>query len=232
MASYWEGKRALVTGGTSGLGRALALELAGRGAQVAIVARTREGLRETGRACPRELVTIQADVASKADTYRISAEALARLGGIDLLVNNASSLGPTPLRLLLDTECEDFASVLETNVLGPFRLTKALLPAMMLQRSGMVLNISSDAAVSAYSGWGAYGASKAALAQLSRIWDEETRARGVRFLSVDPGDMNTPMHAVAVPDADPATLADPRDAALKLLERLEALDRDSHRRTA
>ncbi len=233
MNSDWNGKKALITGGTSGLGRALALELAARGARVAIVARGLEGLAETVRsALPSELVAIQADVASKADTYRIAAEALARLGGIDLLVNNASALGPTPLRLLLDTECEDFGSVLETNVLGPFRLTKALLPSMLLKRGGTILNISSDAAVSAYPGWGAYGASKAALAHISRIWTEETRAQGVRFLSVDPGDMNTPMHAAAVPEADPATLADPRDAALRLLAHLGALSPNPVGRTA
>jgi len=102
-------------------------------------------------------------------------------------------------------------------VLGPFRLGKALLGALAASaRTGapsLVINISSDAAVTPYPGWGAYGASKAALHHLSRIWDAELREHGVRVFSVDPGDMDTPLHALAVPDADPATLQRPADAA-------------------
>jgi NAD(P)-dependent dehydrogenase (short-subunit alcohol dehydrogenase family) len=228
MKTAYNGKRVLITGGASGLGKALALELASQGARVAIMARHQAGLDETAQgARPLELITIRADIASKHDVYRISAEAIARLGGgIDLLINNASELGPTPLRPLLDTECEDFQKVLETNVLGPFRLTKAILPSFLLQGHGTVLNISSDAAVSAYPRWGAYGTSKAALAQLSKIWSEELKKKGIRFFSIDPGDMNTPMHKAAIPDADPKTLLDPHDAALKLL-RLIA-ERESH----
>src|SRR5215470_4393315 len=128
------------------------------------------------------------------------------LGGLDVLVNNASSLGPTPLALLADTECEDFEVALATNVLGPFRLTKALLGALTASarqgRGGLVINVSSDAAVNAYPTWGAYGASKAALAHLSRIWSEELASEGVRFVSLDPGDMDTPLHAIAAPDTD------------------------------
>jgi NAD(P)-dependent dehydrogenase (short-subunit alcohol dehydrogenase family) len=209
-------KKVLITGGTSGLGRAMALELSARGARVAIVARNPKALDEMEET--HGVITIQGDVAAKEDIYRISGEALARLGGIDLLVNNASYLGTAPLRLLADTDCEDFSRVLETNVLGPFRLTKAILPSMLLQRRGTVLNISSDAAVNAYPKWGAYSASKAALAHLSKIWAQEVSEYGVRFFAVDPGDMNTPMHSAAVPDADPADLLDPRTAALRLLD--------------
>jgi len=154
----------------------------------------------------------------KEDIYRISGEALAQLGSVDLLINNASYLGATPLRLLADTDCEDFAQVLETNVLGPFRLTKAILPSMLLQKHGTVLNISSDAAINPYPKWGAYGTSKAALAHLTRIWSEELREHGVRFVALDPGDMNTPMHAAAIPDSDPTQLSDPHTAALRLLD--------------
>jgi NAD(P)-dependent dehydrogenase (short-subunit alcohol dehydrogenase family) len=141
---------------------------------------------------------------------------------LDILINNASDLGPVPLALLGDTECEDFQRALNTNVLGPFRLTKALLGALSASaregRGGVVVNISSDAAVNAYPRWGAYGASKAALAHLTRIWDEEQRTDGIRFLAIDPGDMDTPMHAAAVPDADPATLKRPEDAAREILD--------------
>lgn len=211
----WSGKRVLVTGGTSGLGRALAEELVARGARVAVVARTLRSL------VPDGAVGIEADVAKKDDIYRIAAETLARLGGLDVLIHNASALGPTPLRLLADSDCEDFSQVLETNVVGPFRLTKALLPTFLLQGSGTVVTISSDAAVSAYPRWGFYGVSKAALDHFARIAHAELAEHGVRFLAVDPGDMDTPMHAAALPDADVTTLKAPRTAARQLLSLLE-----------
>ncbi len=153
-------------------------------------------------------------------------QALGELGGLDILVNNASDLGPTPLALLGDTDCEDLERALATNLIGPFRLTKALLGALSASaregRGAVVLNVSSDAAINAYPTWGAYSASKAALHHLSRIWDEELAAEGIRVLSVDPGDMDTPMHALAVPDADPATLKRPDVAAHELLEQIAA----------
>jgi NAD(P)-dependent dehydrogenase (short-subunit alcohol dehydrogenase family) len=211
----------LITGGTSGLGRALAIELASLGAHVAVVARNEDRLKALSIEHPA-IEWIQGDVSSKEDIYRISGDTLSRLGGLDVLINNASYLGETPLNLLLDTSCEDFEQVLQTNVLGPFRLTGALLPSMILQNSGLVVNISSDAAVNPYPRWGAYGASKASLAHLSRVWGEETGAYGIRFLALDPGDMDTPMHAAAIPDADPSTLLKPRDAALALLERMKS----------
>ena len=157
---------------------------------------------------------------------RIALQIVGNLGGLEVLVNGASSLGPTPLALLGDTECEDFELALATNVLGPFRLTKALLGSLTASaREGggsVVLNISSDAAVNAYPQWGAYGASKAALHHMSRIWNEELAAEGVRFLSLDPGDMDTPMHALAVPDADRATLKRPEIAARELGDAIAA----------
>src|SRR5437870_9884205 len=131
-------------------------------------------------------------------------------------------LGPTPLALLADTECEQFELALATNVLGPFRLTRALLGALSAAaregRGAVVLNVSSDAAINPYAQWGAYGASKAALRHMSGIWGEELAAEGVRFLSLDPGDMDTPLHALAVPDADPATLKRPEVAARELAD--------------
>jgi NAD(P)-dependent dehydrogenase (short-subunit alcohol dehydrogenase family) len=164
---------------------------------------------------------IVGDVASKGDIHRIALQALGRLGGVDVLINNASELGPTPLRLLADTECEDLEDVFATNVLGPFRLTKALLGALTASaREGhgaVVLNVSSDAAVNAYASWGPYGASKAALAHLTRIWNEEIEAEGVKLLALDPGDMDTSMHARALPDADPAQLKRPETAASEFI---------------
>ena len=103
-------------------------------------------------------------------------------------------------------------------------MTKALFGALAAsardRRGALVVNISSDAAISAYPGWGAYGASKAGLRHLTAIWDEEARADGVRFLSVDPGDMHTPLHAVAIPDANPSTLRRPEDSAVDIIEKL------------
>lgn len=221
----WYGKRAVITGGTSGLGAALARELAGRGARIAIVARNRSPIDRLVAELPN-VTGIRADVSNEGDTRRIVAEALTALGGIDVLVNNASYLGETPLRLLVDTTSEDFALALETNLMGPFRLTNAALPDMLLRGDGLVINISSDAAVSAYPGWGAYGVSKAALNHLTKILHEELRERGVRFLSVDPGDMRTPMHFQAIPDADPNRLRDPADSARRIVELVEHSERD------
>jgi NAD(P)-dependent dehydrogenase (short-subunit alcohol dehydrogenase family) len=222
----FDGVRAAITGGTSGLGLALVRELLGRGARVAFVGRTRQRVEAVARAHPGTH-GIVGDVARKDDIHPIALQIVANLGGLDLLVNNASSLGPTPLVLLGDTECEDLELALATNVLGPFRLTKALLGSLTASaragRGSAVLNVSSDAAINAYPRWGAYGTSKAALNHLSRIWHEELAGEGVHFLSVDPGDMDTPLHALAVPDADRTTLKAPETAARELADAIRSV---------
>jgi NAD(P)-dependent dehydrogenase (short-subunit alcohol dehydrogenase family) len=219
------GARVAITGGTSGLGRALAAAFVEAGARVAILARGREALQRTQAALPGAHV-IAMDVAHKEDIYPAALQITGLLGGVDVLVNNASSLGPVPLALLGDTECEDLELALRTNVLGPFRLTRALLGALAgsarAGRGSVVVNISSDAAINPYPTWGAYGASKAALHHLTRIWDEEAREHGIRFLSIDPGDMDTPLHALAVPDADRATLKQPEPAAREVIAAIAA----------
>jgi NAD(P)-dependent dehydrogenase (short-subunit alcohol dehydrogenase family) len=219
------GARVAITGGTSGLGLALVRELLGRGAQVAFVARGRDRVERISRELPGAH-GIVGDISVKADIHPIAIQIAGELGGVDVLVNNASDLGPAPLKLLADTDCEELERALATNVLGPFRLTKALLGALSAsarERGGaVVLNVSSDAAVNAYPSWGAYGASKAALRHLSHIWDAELAAEGVHVLSVDPGDMDTPFHALAVPDADPATLKRPEVAARELADAIAA----------
>jgi NAD(P)-dependent dehydrogenase (short-subunit alcohol dehydrogenase family) len=213
--------RVAITGGTSGLGLALVQELSRRGARVAFVARGRDRVARVATDHPGSH-GIVGDVSSKADIYPLALQILGALGGLDILINNASDLGPVPLALLADTECEALERALATNVVGPFRLTKALVGALSRSaREGIgavVLNVSSDAAVNAYPTWGAYGASKAALGHLSRIWDAELAAEGVRFLSFDPGDMDTPLHALAVPEADLAQLKRPETAARELLD--------------
>jgi len=234
MPRPMQGLRAAVTGGTSGLGLALVEALHERGAAVAFVARDAARVVALARRLPGTH-GIEGDVAAKSQAHTLALRINAALGGLDLLIHNASSLGPVPLAPLADTECEDFERALATNVLGPFRLTKALLGALGAAaregRPALVVNIGSDAALNAYAGWGAYGASKAALVQMSRIWDEELKPHGIRMLALDPGDMDTPLHALAVPDADPATLKRPADAAREIVLAVEAHWRTSSARS-
>jgi NAD(P)-dependent dehydrogenase (short-subunit alcohol dehydrogenase family) len=219
------GRRVAVTGGTSGLGRELVRELLNRWAHVAFVARGRDGVDRVSRE-HADAHGIVGDISKKEDIYPIAMQILGSLGGIDVLINNASDLGPSPLALLADTECEDFERALATNVLGPFRLTKALLGSLASSaresRGAVVLNISSDAAINPYPQWGAYGASKAALHHFTRVWNEELMDQGIQCLSIDPGDMDTPLHAIAVPNADRSLLKDPKVAARELVDAISS----------
>ena len=216
---HLSGLRVAITGGTSGLGLALVRELLDRGARVAFVARHERDVERVARE-HAGATGIVGDVSRKEEIYPIAIQLLGALGGLDVLINNASSLGPVPLAPLADTECEDLEAALATNLLGPFRLTKALLGSLTASardgRQPLVINISSDAAITPYANWGAYGASKAALHHLSRIWCEELAAEGVRVIAIDPGDMDTPLHALAVPDADRSTLKKPETAAREI----------------
>lgn len=212
-------KSALITGASRGLGRALALRLARDGTGLALVARGKGELDRVvaearalgGASLP--VVAIASDVADKRAIHGLVARACERLGPIDLLIHNASVLGAVPLRLWLDTECEDFEAALAANVVGPARLTRLVAGSMCLRGRGLVVSISSDAAVAAYPRWGAYGASKAALDHLTRTLAAELEGTGVAAISIDPGEMNTEMHRQAVPEADPRTLADPAHVA-------------------
>ncbi len=217
----------VITGGSRGLGRALAHSLGERGARVVLVARGEEELRRTVRELQErdiEAHGIAADVGSKDATYAIAGQAQALLGQIDIVIHNASTLGKPdpnqPLPMLFDTACEDLERTLQVNLVGPFRLTKALAGPMVARNHGTVLHISSDAAVEAYPGWGAYGVSKAALAHLNNIWSAELQRTGVRMISIDPGEMDTDMHREALPDADPTTLQRPEVVARRIVELL------------
>jgi NAD(P)-dependent dehydrogenase (short-subunit alcohol dehydrogenase family) len=217
-------KTVLITGASRGLGRALAEALAARGCKVVLVARDAAAVERAAaaiRTAGGRAFGIAADVADKSATYAIMGQATALAGPIDILINNASTLGHTPLSLLIDTECEDLERVLAVNVLAPFRLTKAVLGSMLLRDSGLIVNLSSDAGVEAYPTWGSYGASKAALDQLSRIWASENAGSHVRVLSVDPGEMDTDMHALAMPDHDRSALARPEQIAARISAMLE-----------
>jgi NAD(P)-dependent dehydrogenase (short-subunit alcohol dehydrogenase family) len=215
------GTAALVTGASRGLGQALALELGRQGAKVVLVARSLQALEPTVQRIIEQgghAHALEADLGDKDCVYPLAGAATALVGPIDLLIHNASELGPTPLRLLLDTECEDLERVLAVNLVGPFRLSKIIAGSMALRRKGTIVHLSSDASVSAYERWGAYSVSKAALDHLSRIWAAELGGHGVRSFSVDPGEMDTRMHAAALPEADRATLARPALVACKILQ--------------
>ncbi|MFO0556118.1 MAG: SDR family oxidoreductase [Polyangiaceae bacterium] len=217
---------ALVTGASAGLGKALSVELARRGARVVMVARDEARLAraaaEVAAVGGPEPVPLALDVADKQAIHPLGAIA-AELGGrdVDLLFHNASSLGPVPMPLLFDLDCEELEAVFATNVVGPFRLTKLVGGSMALCKRGTIVFVSSDAAVSGYPGWGAYGASKAAADQLMRVLAAELAIHGVRVFSVDPTDMDTAMHAAAIPDADPSTLARPEVIARRIVDMVE-----------
>jgi NAD(P)-dependent dehydrogenase (short-subunit alcohol dehydrogenase family) len=207
---------ALVTGASKGLGRAVAIAFAREGATLAICARGAADLEASAAACRAlgaDVLAVSADVADPQDRERLVARALDRFGRVDVLVNNASTLGPTPLPLLADTDPEAFEEVVRVNLTAPFLLARALVGGMLLRGGGLVVNVSSDAAVSGYPGWGAYSAAKAGLDALSRVWAAEVSGFGVTVVSVDPGDMDTEMHRAALPDDDPASLARPEDVA-------------------
>ena len=189
---------AVVTGASRGLGRALAGALNERGWRLVVDSRDGDRLAATVAALPRPaLVTaVRGDVADPAHRAAL----VAAVGGrLDLLVNNASKLGPSPLPPLAALRPDDFERILAVNVVAPLALTAALLPALASAR-GRIVNVSSDAAVEAYEGWGGYGASKAALDQLTAVLGVEHPE--LRCYAVDPGDMATDMHQAAFPGED------------------------------
>jgi NAD(P)-dependent dehydrogenase (short-subunit alcohol dehydrogenase family) len=212
-----DGKNILITGASQGLGREMALRFAREGAAaLSLVARHADELNvvrdEVRRLAPKsDIVVIDADVSKPRDIERIVATTLAQFKGeLDVLINNASTIGPSPMPYLLDYPVEDFREVLDTNLIGPFLLIKTALPAM-IERGGSIINVTSDAGQVGYPGWGAYGISKFGLEGMSQTWASELQESGVRVNWVDPGSMNTAMHRVAEPEEDPSEWADPAD---------------------
>lgn len=187
---------ALITGGSQGFGKALAVSLALRGWEVTVTGRSAAALREVAAEGGDAVKYIAGNV--RDDAHR--AELVAAVGGkLDLLVNNASSLGPSPLRAIAEFDPEDLHTVFDTNVVSPLALTGLLLPALARQ-GGTVVNISSDAGVEVYEKWGPYGSSKAALDHASAILAAENPQ--IRVYAFDPGDMRTAMHQAAFPGED------------------------------
>lgn len=196
-------RTAVVTGGSLGFGRAVAVALVADGWHVVIDGRDREAVEEVAAAIGA--VAVPGDVTDPAHRSR-----LLDLPGLDLLVNNASTLGPSPLPPLGSYSLDALREVLETNVVAPLALVQLALP-LLARSGGAVINVTSDAAVEAYEGWGGYGCSKAALEQLGAVLGVENPA--VRVWCLDPGDMRTRMHQEAFPGEDISDRPDPRTVA-------------------
>src|SRR5690606_16342727 len=195
----------LVTGASRGLGLALAREVARRGEGLVICARGAEGLAQAAaqlRALGASVHARAGDVADRDLARRLVAEGTERFGRIDVLVNNASLLGPSPLPPLAQYPLAQLEEVFAANVFGPLALIQAVLPGMLARGHGLIVNISSDAAVGGYPGWGGYGASKAALDLITHTLANELAGTGVGAVAIDPGDMRTQMHQAAFPGED------------------------------
>ena len=212
-----KGKQVLITGASKGLGRQLAKDFAREGASaIAITARDLRALSELAdeiheSAPATRILTIAADIGRHEDIERVVATTLSEFGGrIDVLVNNASTLGPVPMPYLLDYPLEDFQNVLAVNLIAPYLFIRKILPAM-IERGGSIINVTSDAGRSGYPGWGAYGISKFGIEGMSETWAAELAESSVRVNWVDPGALNTEMHRLAEPDEDPDEWADPAD---------------------
>jgi NAD(P)-dependent dehydrogenase (short-subunit alcohol dehydrogenase family) len=208
-------RTALITGASRGLGLALARALAGEGWTLIIDARGEEALESAGAELSEStrVISIPGDV-SDAGHRAALAEAAREVGGLDAIINNASILGPSPQPALLDYPLDAFEEVYRTNTFAPLALVQVL--GDELKQDARVVNVTSDAAVEPYEGWGGYGSSKAALEQLSNILGAENP--NLRVYRVDPGDMRTRMHQEAFPDEDISDRPLPEESVPGLLE--------------
>ena len=212
---------ALITGGSRGLGRALSVALAERGWELVIDGRETEALARIEaelEATTGRIHAVPGDV-SDAEHRSALAAAVSSIGGLDLLVNNASILGPSPQPRLADYPLEELRRVYEVNTLAPLALAQLLLPALRRSR-GTVIDITSDAASEAYEGWGGYGSAKAALDQLSAVLAAEEP--DLRIYAFDPGDMRTRMQQEAFPGDDISDRPEPHTVVPALLQLLAA----------
>lgn len=224
MEWFQRGHVAIVTGGSRGLGKALARELLGKGLSVIVdgrdpieLERARAELSQVGN-----IVAMAGDVADPGHVHALIAAA-ERAGRLDLVVNNASTLGKVPLPTLSQIQPETFRSLFDVNVFAPIHLIQHALPLMERVELSTIVNVTSDAGVEAYPTWGGYGATKAALEHVSRVLAAELEGTSTRVLSFDPGDMDTAMHRNAVPDADPAELRDPAESARALVRAISGM---------
>jgi NAD(P)-dependent dehydrogenase (short-subunit alcohol dehydrogenase family) len=205
-----EGKVALITGASQGLGRALAFAFARDGASLVICSRTEEAIRPMDGELEREgveVISLAADVSKAEDVDRVVDAAVGEFGGIDVLVNNAGVLGP---RVAIEEYPEDeWRKVIDANLTGPFLVSKALIPHM--REGGSIINLVSGVSVEGRAEWGAYSVSKFGVEGLSQILAAELEDRGIRSNAVDPGGMRTDMRAAAYPEEDPQTRITPEE---------------------
>lgn len=223
---FESGHVAIVTGGSRGLGKEIARELLEHGLRVIIDGRDIAALESARVDLLRsgDVLAIAGDVSERQHVHELI-DAAGRLGRLDLVVNNASTLGEVPLPLVEQLSPDVLSTVFDVNVFAPIHLAQHAIPAMRRSRDGgTIVNITSDAGVEAYPSWGAYGASKAALEHFSRVLALELDGSGIRILVADPGDMNTKMHRDALPDADVSELRDPVDSARSLLQAIAAME--------
>ena len=196
-------KTVVITGASKGLGRALALAFAKQGYNLAICARGEERLQEV-KLLAEELgstvLAVKADVTNQRDIEAFISMTESRFGQIDVLINNAAVLGPSPMPLLLDYSEVDFMNVIKANTLSPFIVTKRVLPGMLQRNEGSIINVTSEAGQIGYAGWGAYGISKVALEGLTEAWADELLETNIRINMIDPGSMDTDMYALADPN--------------------------------
>lgn len=204
----------MITGASKGLGKALTLALAKAGVRLAICARGEMLLRKIEKevlTLGAEVIAVQADVSDIRDINRFVSIVEEGFGRVDVLINNASIFGPG-LALLSDYPEHDFAEVLRVNVMNPFLVTKRVLPGMLIRNKGRIFNLTSEAGKTGFAEWGAYGISKFAVEGLTQTWADELQDTGVSISMVDPGEMDTEMHRVAVPECD-YELGDPNEVS-------------------
>jgi NAD(P)-dependent dehydrogenase (short-subunit alcohol dehydrogenase family) len=205
-----QGKVALVTGASQGLGRALALAYAKEGASLVVNSRSEEGIRPVAgevEGLGAEVLAVAADVSKGEDARRLVEEAVGRFGGIDILANNAGLLGP---RVAIEEYPEEeWRRVIDANLTGPYLVSKAAIPH--LREGASIINVVSGVSVEGRAEWGAYSVSKFGVEGLSQILAAELEARGVRSNAVDPGGMRTDMRAAAYPEEDPQTRITPEE---------------------
>lgn len=226
---------AVITGASQGLGLEIARIYARHKIGLILTARGGDALEHAASDLGEHtaVVALAGDVADRSHAEQLIQRGLERFGRIDVLVNNASTLGATPMPELADYPLEDLTQAFRVNTLAPLHLVQLALPTMKAQSAGVIINVTSDAGVEAYPTWGGYGASKSALEHLSRVLAAELEGSGIRVYVVDPGDMNTQMHRDAEPGADLSDLLSPElpaPAFLRLLEdhrpfaRISAMD--------
>ncbi|MDQ6929491.1 MAG: SDR family oxidoreductase [Candidatus Eremiobacteraeota bacterium] len=216
----------IITGASQGLGAALAREYARRAGGLIVTARHRAPLEALAKELEHftPVIAIAGSVADDDHAHAIIETARTTFGRIDILINNASTLGRSPLPPLEKLGPNTFNELMNVNVRAPLHLSQHALQLMRGTGSGTIVNISSDAGVAAYAGWGGYGASKAALEHLSRTLGEELAGTKVRVIVIDPGNMNTQMHRDAEPGVDLSDLPDPKTVAPNIVRLIEVAD--------